>query len=154
MARCRPVQVRRLDRATVKDLSCASPARRPLVSVAAPPAARSFGIVSTYPPTACGLATISAALADGLSANGAEVSVAGGRRTVPLRHRRRHGAAARAPQRPERPERLTSQTTSTREIHMPDKSPQKAAGKKAGRSLKEKREAKRAKKEGRPALER
>ena len=32
---------------------------------------RSFGILSTYPPTACGLATFSAALANGLRANGA-----------------------------------------------------------------------------------
>lgn len=37
--------------------------------------ARSFGILSTYPPTACGLATFSAALARGLSANGADASV-------------------------------------------------------------------------------
>lgn len=35
----------------------------------------SFGILSTYPPTACGLATFSAALAKGLAANGADVSV-------------------------------------------------------------------------------
>ena len=35
----------------------------------------SFGILSTYPPTPCGLATFSAALARGLSANGASVSV-------------------------------------------------------------------------------
>ena len=35
----------------------------------------SFGILSTYPPTACGIATFSAALAEGLVANGAEVSV-------------------------------------------------------------------------------
>ena len=35
----------------------------------------SFGILSTYPPTPCGLATFTAALATGLSANGAEVSV-------------------------------------------------------------------------------
>src|SRR5215212_6373195 len=35
----------------------------------------SFGILSTFPPTPCGLATFSAALADGLTANGADVSV-------------------------------------------------------------------------------
>jgi polysaccharide biosynthesis protein PslF len=35
----------------------------------------SFGILSTYPPTPCGLATFSAALAHGLTANGADVSV-------------------------------------------------------------------------------
>ena len=34
-----------------------------------------FGILSTFPPTACGLATFSRALADGLSANGAGVGV-------------------------------------------------------------------------------
>lgn len=34
-----------------------------------------FGILSTHPPTPCGLATFSAALADGLSAKGAAVSV-------------------------------------------------------------------------------
>ena len=37
--------------------------------------APSFGILSTYPPTPCGLATFSAALANGLAAHGAEVSV-------------------------------------------------------------------------------
>ena len=37
--------------------------------------ARTFGILSSYPPTACGLATFSAALASGLVANGADVSV-------------------------------------------------------------------------------
>jgi glycosyltransferase involved in cell wall biosynthesis len=35
----------------------------------------SFGILSTYSPTACGLATFSAALADGLTARGIDVSV-------------------------------------------------------------------------------
>ena len=35
----------------------------------------SFGILSTHPPTPCGLATFSAALSDGLTARGAEVSV-------------------------------------------------------------------------------
>jgi polysaccharide biosynthesis protein PslF len=35
----------------------------------------SFGILSTYPPTACGLATFSAALSEGLCANGSDVSV-------------------------------------------------------------------------------
>ncbi len=36
---------------------------------------RVFGILSTYPPTPCGLATFSAALARGLEANGATVGV-------------------------------------------------------------------------------
>jgi glycosyltransferase involved in cell wall biosynthesis len=34
-----------------------------------------FGILSTFPPTVCGLATFSSSLADGLAANGADVSV-------------------------------------------------------------------------------
>jgi glycosyltransferase involved in cell wall biosynthesis len=37
--------------------------------------APSFGILSTYPPTPCGLATFSAALANGLNTHGADVSV-------------------------------------------------------------------------------
>jgi polysaccharide biosynthesis protein PslF len=37
--------------------------------------ARTYGILSTYPPTPCGLATFSAALAHGLSAHGAQVNV-------------------------------------------------------------------------------
>ena len=36
---------------------------------------RSFGILSSFPPTACGLATFTAALASGLAANDAEVGV-------------------------------------------------------------------------------
>jgi glycosyltransferase involved in cell wall biosynthesis len=38
-------------------------------------AARSFGILSSFPPTACGIATFSAALAAGLVANGGTVDV-------------------------------------------------------------------------------
>ena len=37
--------------------------------------ARSFGILSSYPPTACGLATFTAALASGLSAHDTHVGV-------------------------------------------------------------------------------
>jgi glycosyltransferase involved in cell wall biosynthesis len=37
--------------------------------------ARSFGILSSFPPTACGLATFTAALATGLSANDTQVGV-------------------------------------------------------------------------------
>ena len=40
-----------------------------------PSGSASFGILSTYPPTPCGLATFSAALSEGLCANGADVSV-------------------------------------------------------------------------------
>ncbi len=39
------------------------------------PPAPSFSILSTYPPTPCGLANFSAALADGLSASGSDVHV-------------------------------------------------------------------------------
>lgn len=41
----------------------------------ATPTATSFGILSTFPPTACGLATFSAALAAGLKANGSTARV-------------------------------------------------------------------------------
>ena len=39
------------------------------------PNVRSFGMLSTFPPTACGIATFSAALAAGLVADGATVDV-------------------------------------------------------------------------------
>ncbi len=45
------------------------------VPASAPASGRFYGILSTYPPTPCGLATFSAALARGLEANGADVGV-------------------------------------------------------------------------------
>jgi glycosyltransferase involved in cell wall biosynthesis len=45
------------------------------VDLGGPATARSFGILSTFPPTACGIATFSAALATGLIAGGATVDV-------------------------------------------------------------------------------
>jgi len=50
-------------------------ATTPLISVLPRRRARTYGILSTYPPTACGLATFSAALARGLEANGATAGV-------------------------------------------------------------------------------
>jgi glycosyltransferase involved in cell wall biosynthesis len=44
-------------------------------AVSRPGAGRRYGILSTYPPTLCGLATFSAALAGGLEVNGATVGV-------------------------------------------------------------------------------
>ena len=75
MAACRPSQARRLDRADVRSSSSVA------VTAATPPVpfgdrpSRSFGILSTFPPTACGIATFSAALAAGLVANGGAVDV-------------------------------------------------------------------------------
>lgn len=53
------------------------PTRTPLETTVGAPgrAARSFGILSTFPPTACGIATFSAALSAGLIANGDSVDV-------------------------------------------------------------------------------
>jgi glycosyltransferase involved in cell wall biosynthesis len=53
------------------------PSRIPVVPFApeADGTARSFGILSSFPPTACGIATFSAALAAGLVANGGTVDV-------------------------------------------------------------------------------
>ncbi len=48
---------------------------RPVEDSVAVDGARSFGILSTFPPTACGIATFSAALAAGLIAHGATVDV-------------------------------------------------------------------------------
>jgi polysaccharide biosynthesis protein PslF len=48
---------------------------RPVVDRGAVADVRSFGMVSTFPPTACGIATFAAALASGLVAQGATVDV-------------------------------------------------------------------------------
>ena len=48
---------------------------RPLMDQGVGVGVRSFGILSTFPPTACGIATFSAALAAGLVAHGAAVDV-------------------------------------------------------------------------------
>jgi polysaccharide biosynthesis protein PslF len=48
---------------------------RPPVDLGGPATARSFGILSTFPPTACGIATFSAALATGLIGRGSTVDV-------------------------------------------------------------------------------
>ena len=52
-----------------------SVATTPIPSDLARRRGRLVGILSTYPPTPCGLATFSAALARGLEANGAEVGI-------------------------------------------------------------------------------
>lgn len=44
-------------------------------AVPRPRSGRSYGVLSTFPPTACGLATFSAALTDGLLAGGAAVGI-------------------------------------------------------------------------------
>jgi polysaccharide biosynthesis protein PslF len=55
-------------------LSTLETSNAPLVEQG-PSGSASFGILSTYPPTPCGLATFSAALSKGLCANGSDVSV-------------------------------------------------------------------------------
>jgi polysaccharide biosynthesis protein PslF len=69
------VQVRRLDRAIDPELLLRVETRPNPPLRRASGGALAFGILSTYPPTACGLATFSAALAGGLTAQGAEVRV-------------------------------------------------------------------------------
>ena len=71
------VALRRLDASTEPNVRSSSwspcVTSRPHRQRAAP--RRSFGILSTFPPTPCGIATFSAALAAGLVANGATVDV-------------------------------------------------------------------------------
>jgi glycosyltransferase involved in cell wall biosynthesis len=55
-------------------LSVAHPITEPPL-VARPSSGRRFGMLGTFPPIACGVATFSAALADGLAAGGATVDV-------------------------------------------------------------------------------
>src|SRR5439155_2967922 len=74
--RCRPVQARRLDRATAKGATALRATRLPVLpSDGWRFCNPTFGILSTYPPTACGLATFSSALGGGLSTHGAQVRV-------------------------------------------------------------------------------
>jgi polysaccharide biosynthesis protein PslF len=58
----------------LSDLAIFQPSTEPVAGQGFP-GSPSFGILSTYPPTLCGLATFSAALAHGLTAYGADVSV-------------------------------------------------------------------------------
>ena len=72
----RPPQARRLDRADARSSSCvATRSRQPRRTSEGASTARSFGMLSTFPPTACGIATFAAALSAGLVAHGATVDV-------------------------------------------------------------------------------
>src|SRR5687768_14200160 len=69
----RPVQARRVDRASRR-----SRMRKDHPSTAVRPSSpvrRTYSIVSTYPPTPCGVATFSAALSGGLQEGGAAVEI-------------------------------------------------------------------------------
>ena len=66
------MQVRRLDRASLRSISVCS---RILPSEGPRRRSALFQIFSSYPPTACGLATFTAALASGISAHGTEVGI-------------------------------------------------------------------------------
>jgi glycosyltransferase involved in cell wall biosynthesis len=72
------VALRRLTASTELNKESVVLAAAPIPSVASAwgeDRVRSFGIVSTFPPTSCGIATFSAALAAGLIADGASVDV-------------------------------------------------------------------------------
>ena len=55
--------------------SCTSPIPLDLARRRGDPTVRTFGMLSTFPPTACGIATFAAALSAGLVAHGAAVDV-------------------------------------------------------------------------------
>jgi glycosyltransferase involved in cell wall biosynthesis len=65
----------RLDRADREEHDLSNPITAGQRDVAGNSSVRSFGMLSTFPPTACGIATFAAALAAGLVAHGATVDV-------------------------------------------------------------------------------
>src|SRR6185295_9476339 len=72
---CRLSQARRLRRADARSATVYQSMTSNSAEVDDDSTVRTFGMLSTFPPTACGIATFAAALSAGLVANGAAVDV-------------------------------------------------------------------------------